>query len=97
MLHVVLLIDSAINVLNYQPANILCCIACVGGYGDAITNTCNASQKVCRLLVEYINGTVNKQDCMQHLRNVCINGLAKDVNKYFTEFLQENIETFLAF
>ena len=60
----------------------------LGDGGTITTDTCNVSQKVCRLLVEYIHGTVKKQDCMQHLRNVWINGVAKAVNKYLTEFLQ---------
>ena len=38
--------------------------------GTITTDTCNAAQKVLRLLVDYINGTFNKQDCMQHLSNV---------------------------
>ena len=29
---------------------------------------------------------------MQHLRNVWINGVAKAVNKYMTEFLNESID-----
>ena len=60
----------------------------LGDGGTITTDTCNAAQKVCRLLVEYINGTVNEQDCMHHLKNVWINGVAKAVNKYLTEFLQ---------
>ena len=32
----------------------------LGDGGTITTNTCNAAQKVRRLLVEYINGTVNK-------------------------------------
>ena len=64
----------------------------LGDGGTITTDTCNAAQKVRRLLVEYINGTVNEQDCMQHLRNVWINGVTKAVNKYLTEFLQESIE-----
>ena len=31
----------------------------LGDGGIITTDTCNASQKVCWLLVEYINGTVN--------------------------------------
>ena len=35
------------------------------GYGGTITtDICNAAQKVRLLLVEYINGTFNEQDCM---------------------------------
>ena len=68
--------------------------------GDGVTittDTCNAAQKVRRMLVDYTNGTVNKKDFMQHLRNVWINGVAKTTNKYLTEFLQESPKKFLAF
>ena len=65
--------------------------------GTITTNTCNAAQKFRWLIVEYINGTVDKQDCMQHLSNVCINGVAKAVNKYLTEFLQESLEEISSF
>ena len=41
LLHAVLLVDSTINVLKYQPTNILCCIAYVGGYGATITKLVN--------------------------------------------------------
>ena len=69
----------------------------IGGGGTITTDTCNAVQKVCRLLVEYIISTVNKQDCMQHLRNVWINGVAKAVNKYLTEFFQKSLEEISSF
>ena len=69
----------------------------LGDGGTITTDICNAAQKVRLLLVEYINGTFNEQDCMQHLRNVCINGVAKAVNKYLTEFLQESLEEISSF
>ena len=34
---------------------------------------------------------------MQHLRNVCINGVAKAVNKYMTEFLNESLDDISSF
>ena len=34
---------------------------------------------------------------MKHLRNVWINGVAKAVNKYLTEFLQESLEEISSF
>ena len=58
---------------------------------------CNAAQKVRRLLVEHINGNVNEQDCMQHLRNVWIKGVSKAVNKYMTEFINESIDDISSF
>ena len=48
----------------------------LGNRGTIATNTCNAAQKVRRLLVKHINGNVNEHDYMQHLRNVWINGVA---------------------
>ena len=69
----------------------------LGDGGTITTDTCNAEHKVRRLLVEYINGTVNEQECMQHIRNVCINGVSKAVNKYLTEFLQESLEEISSF
>ena len=69
----------------------------LGDGGTITTYACNLAQKVHRLLVEYINGTVNEQDCMQQLRNAWINGVAKAVNKYLTEFLQESLEEISSF
>ena len=69
----------------------------LGKGGTITTDTCNAAQKVRRLLVEYINGTVNEQDCMQHLRNVWINGVAIAVNKYMLEFLEESLDDISSF
>ena len=69
----------------------------LGDGGTIITDTCNAAQKVQRLLVEYIHGTVNEQDCMQHLRNVWINDVAKAVNKYMSEFLEESPDKISSF
>ena len=34
----------------------------LGDSGTITTDTCNVSQKVCRLLVGYIDGTFNEQD-----------------------------------
>ena len=65
--------------------------------GTITTDTYNTAQKVCSLLVEHINGHVNKQNCMHHLRNVWINGVAKDVNKYMTEFLNKSIDDISSF
>ena len=64
----------------------------LGEGGTITTDTCNAAQKVRRLLVEDINGHLNGQYCMQHVRNVWINGVAKAVNKYMTEFLNKSLD-----
>ena len=68
------------------------------GEGGAInTDTCNAAQKLRRILVDYINGTVHEQDCMQHLRNVWINGVSKAVDKYMSEYLEESLDEISSF
>ena len=69
----------------------------LGKGGTIITDTCNAAQKVYRLFVECINGTMNEQDCMQHLRKVWTNGVAKAVNKYMSDFLEENLDEVASF
>ena len=69
----------------------------LGEGGTITTDTCNAAQKVRRLLVEHINGHVNGQDCIHHLRNVWINGVAKSVNKYMTEFLNKSLDDISSF
>ena len=50
-----------------------------------------------KLLVEHINGHVNEQDCMQHLRNVWINGVAKSVDKFMSDYLEESLEEISSF
>ena len=69
----------------------------LGEGGTITTDTCNAAQKVCRLLVEHINGHVNEKYCMQYLRNVWINGVAKAVNKYMIEFLNKSLDDISSF
>ena len=65
--------------------------------GTITTDTCNATQKVRRLLVEHTNGSVNEQDCMQHLCNAWINGVAIAVNKFMSEYLAESLEEISSF
>ena len=62
----------------------------LGDGGKITTDTWNPARKVHHLLVKSIGGCVNEQDCMQHLRNVWINGVAKAVSK-FTNILLEDI------
>ena len=69
----------------------------LGGGGTITTDTCNAAQNICQLLVECINSTVHEQYCMQHLRNVWINGVSKAINNCLTEFLQERLEEISSF
>ena len=69
----------------------------LGEGGTITTDTCNAAQKVFRLLVDQINGHVNEQDCMQHIRNVWINGVAKAVNKYMKYFLNKSLDDISSF
>ena len=65
--------------------------------GTIKTDTCNAAQKILRLLVEHIHGSVNEQDCMQHLSNVWINGVAIAINKFMSEYLAEHLEEISSF
>ena len=69
----------------------------LGHRGTITTDTCNAVQKVCCLLVKHINGNVNEQDCLQHLRNVWINGVAKSVNNFMSDYLEESLEEISSF
>ena len=63
------------------------------GGGDKITtNNWNAAHNVQRLLVKSIDGCVNEQDCMQNLRNLWINGVAKAVSKFMNRFLEDSID-----
>ena len=69
----------------------------LGKQGTLTTDTCNTAQKVRRILVTHINGDVNEQDCMHHLRNVWINGVAKAVNVYMKDFLQDSLDEISSF
>ena len=78
------------------PDNIV--INKLGDGGTITTDTCNTARKIRRILVKAIYGCVNEQDCMQHLRNVWINGVAKSVLKFMNWFLEyslDNISSFL--
>ena len=70
----------------------------LGDGGTITTDTWNVARKVWRLLVKDIYGCVNEQYCMQNLRNVCINGVAKAMSKFMNGFLEDildNISPFL--
>ena len=69
----------------------------LGDGGTITTDTCNAARKVRRLLVKTIYGCVNEQDCMQHLRSVCMNGVAKYVSKFMNRFLEESLDNISPF
>ena len=46
------------------------------GLGGLVnTDTCAATQKERRLIVETVGGRCHEQDCWNHLRNVWINGM----------------------
>ena len=61
------------------------------------TDTCNAARKVQHLLVKAIDGCVNEQDCMQHLQNMWINGVAKAVSKFMNGFLEDSLDNISPF
>ena len=65
--------------------------------GTITTDTCNFAHKVRRLLVKSIDGCVNEQDCMQHLRNLWIIGVAKYVSKFMNKFLEDSLDNISLF
>ena len=65
--------------------------------GTIITYTCNDARKVGRLSFKSIDGCVNEQYCMQHLRNVWINGVAKAVSKFMNGFLEDSLDNISPF
>ena len=65
---------GGVDLLDLVPKSDSITIDKLVNIGTITTDTCNAAQNVCRLLVEHINDNVNEQDCMQHLRNVWISG-----------------------
>ena len=69
----------------------------LGDGGKITTDTCNAARKVRYLLVKSIGGCVNEQDCMQHLLNVWINGVAKSVSKSMNGFLEDSLDNISPF
>ena len=86
------------DLLNIIPSPDIIDVNKLGDGGTITTDTCNVTRKVRRLLVKSIYGCVNEQDCMQHLRNVWINGVAKAVSKFMSGFLEgslNNISPFL--
>ena len=72
-------------------------IAKLGNDGAITTDTCNSARKLRRLLVEYVDGTVHQMDCMHHLRNVVVNGAAKDVSSFLNTYLEDNLDEISSF
>lgn len=64
----------------------------LGDGGSVGTDTCAAAQKERKILVKTIGGRCHEQDCMNHLRNVWINGMSKDVSKFLNEYLADSLE-----
>ena len=72
----------------------------LGNGGAITTDTCNAARKTRRILVDLCKddaGAVYEQDCMHHLRNVWINGAAKAVSKFLTDFLHDSLDEIALF
>ena len=68
----------------------------LGDGGAVITATCNAAHKLRRILAEtYIESTVYELDCLQHLRNIWINGAA--ITKFMNEFLDDSLKNIFSF
>ena len=67
--------------------------------GCITTDTCNAAQKTCHILVKFINdigGIVYKQDCYHHLWCVHINCMAKSVVGYMGKILEWSLKNKLS-
>ena len=57
-----------------------------------MTDTCNAAQKLRRLLVSSIGDDTYDLDCMNHLRNVWFGGVEKSLTKHLNEILRTSLD-----
>ena len=90
-------IPNISHILDMIPSPDSIDINKLGNGGKISTGTCNTVRKVRRLLVKSIGGCVNEQECMQHLRNLWINGVAKAVSKFMNRFLEDSIDNISPF
>jgi hypothetical protein len=63
----------------------------LGDGGVVMTDTCNAAQKLRRILVSIVDGTYDL-DCMNHLRNVWFGGVEKSLTKHLNEILRSSLD-----
>ena len=63
----------------------------LGHGGGIFTNTCNASQKLRRHLVDKVDGLYD-YDCMHHLRNVWFGNMKKALTKKLNALLRSSLD-----
>lgn len=63
----------------------------LGEGGVVMTDTCNAAQKLRRILVSIVDGAYDL-DCMNHLRNVWFGGVEKSLTKHVNEILRSSLD-----
>ena len=63
----------------------------LGDGGVVMTDTCNAAQKLRRILVSIADGVFDL-DCMNHLRNVWFGGVEKALTKHLNELLRTSLD-----
>jgi hypothetical protein len=63
----------------------------LGDGGVVMTDTCNAAQKLRRILVSIADGVFDL-DCMNHLRNVWFGGVEKALTKHLNEILRTSLD-----
>ena len=64
----------------------------LGDDGVVMTDTCNAAQKIRRILVDMIDGLAYDLDCMNHLRNVWFGGVEKSLTKHLNQMLRSSLD-----
>ena len=63
----------------------------LGDGGVVMTDTCNAAQKLRRILVSIADGVFDL-DCVNHLRNVWFGGVEKALTKHLNELLRTSLD-----
>jgi hypothetical protein len=64
----------------------------LGDDGVVMTDTCNAAQKIRRILVDMIDGLAYDLDCMNHLHNVWFGGIEKSLTKHLNQMLRSSLD-----
>lgn len=63
------------------------------GHGATVTtDTCNAAQKLRRILTDLIPGVCYEYDCMHHLRNVWFGNMEKALTKTLNAILRSDLD-----
>lgn len=64
----------------------------LGDGGVIMTDTCNTAQKIRRILVDLIDGSLDLDCCMNHLKNVWIGNMEKALAKHLNELLRSSLD-----